>query len=143
MVWSIVLLAFCEVTKEDSASASKRAERQAERKRENEREGDILAMSLDEDPNVKKKNDQIEPSFAKLWHSHSKWAALAVDDAVAFARKHEPRSTESKESREEEIAKVFYGSLWDSLKGRGWKEEETDGGKVYKFEDHKVSMLRA
>jgi len=138
MVWSIALLSICEVTKEDAASSSKRAERQAERKREKERDGDILAVAPKEENNAASFENQNETSFAKLWKLHSKWAAAPLEDAVAFARENEPRSIDSKDDQEEEIAKIFYGSLWDSLKGRGWKEEELEDGKVYRFENYQV-----
>ena len=57
---------------------------------------------------------------------HSKWAVQALEDAVAYARENEPRPIDSQTEQASEISKVFYGSLWDSLKGRGWKEEETE-----------------
>lgn len=134
-------MAICEVAKEDAASALKRAERQVERKREQDRDGDILAVSQKEEAavNVEK---QKELAFAKLWNLHSTWASSALDDAVAFARENEPRSSDSKDGQEAEIERVFYGSLWDSLQGRGWREEEIDGAKVYKFENHTVSARK-
>ena len=129
MVWAITLLAICEVAKEDAAAASKRAERQAERKREREREGDILAVAQKEGDNeidVASAEKQKESSFARLWNMHSKWAVQALEDAVAYARENERRPIDSQTEQASEISKVFYGSLWDSLKGRGWKEEETE-----------------
>lgn len=145
MVWAITLLAICEVAKEDAAAASKRAERQAERKREREREGDILAVAQKEGDNeidVASAEKQKESSFARLWNMHSKWAVQALEDAVAYARENEPRPIDSQTEQASEISKVFYGSLWDSLKGRGWKEEETESGKSFKYEDFKVSVKR-
>jgi hypothetical protein len=141
MVWAVTLLAICEVSKEDAAAAYKRAERQAERKRESEREGDILALAQKEvstEIASAGAEKQKEISFAKLWKMHSKWAAEALEDAVVYSRENEPRSIDSQTEQKNEISKVFYGSLWDSLQGRGWKEVETESGKVYKFGDYKV-----
>jgi hypothetical protein len=141
MVWAITLLAICEVSKEDAAAVCKRAERQAERKREREREGDILALAQKEvntEISSASVDKQRATSFSKLWSTHSKWAAESLEDAVMYARENEPRSIDSQEEQKKEIARVFYGSLWDSLQGRGWKEVETENGKVFKFEDFKV-----
>lgn len=138
MAWAVTLMTFCEVAKEDAASASKRAERQAERKRESERDGDILAVSQNDTvattPDVK-----TESSFSRLWGRNRKWATLALNDAVEYAKENTPRAINPRNHHAEEIAKVFYGSLWDSLKGRGWKEEEIDGGKVFKYDKYMVS----
>lgn len=135
MTWAITLMSFCEVAKEDAVSASKRAERQAMRKRESERDGDILAVSQKEEaPSLE---DQKEKFFAKVWNLNAKWANMALMDAIQYARDNEPRAIDAKDRKEEEIAKLFYGSLWDSLKGRGWKEEETGGIKSFWFENHK------
>ncbi len=140
MAWAIALMAFCEVAKEDAASASKRAERQAVRNQENKRDsGDILAPPQKDD-SATTTDAQREHAFARLWGLNTKWATSALLDAVSYARSNEPRATESKNLQEVEIAKVFYGSLWASLKGRGWKEEELDGAKVFKYETYKVIM---
>ena len=134
-------MSFCEVAKEEAVSASKRAERQAIRRRESERDGDILAVSQTEEAtnleNASLEN-QKETSFAKLWNQNSKWAGWALMDAIAYAKCNEPRAIESEDRSEEEIRKLFYGSLWDALKGRGWKEDESGGIKSYRFENLKV-----
>ena len=129
-------MSFCEVAKEDAQSASKRAEKQAMRKRESEHNGDILAVSQKEE--ATSLEDKKETCFAKLWNQNSKWAEMALMDAVAYAKDNEPRAILSKDRSEEEITKLFYGSVWDSLKGRGWKEDESGGIKSFRFENHKV-----
>lgn len=130
-------MSFCEVAKEDAVSASKRAEKQAIRRRESERDGDILAVPQKEE--TTNLEDQKEASFTKLWNQNSKWAYLALLDAIAYARDNEPRAIDAKDRSEDDIAKLFYGSLWDSLKGRGWKEDDSGGTKSFRFENYKVS----
>lgn len=110
-----------------------------------EREGDILAVAMKEGSSTEAANatadKQKELAFAKLWNLHSNWAVEALDDAVAYSRENEPRSIDPQVDQAAQIEKVFYGSLWDSLKGRGWKEEETENGKVFKYADYKVRNL--
>lgn len=138
MVFSVTLLAFCEVAKEDAAGTVKRAERQAEKKQEAERDGDILGVSRSQ-ASSEDIGDLRQKAFAKLWKIHSRWGSIVLADAVAYAKDNEPRIMDSSDDgQEKEIDKVFYGSLWDSLKGRGWKEEETAEGRLFKFEQHKV-----
>ena len=141
MSWAIVLLAMCEVAKEDAAAARKRTKRQTERKRESGQEEDILAVDPKEGGKEFSRasaEKQEEIAFAKLWKIHSRWCSLALEEAVAYCRENEPRSLDSQTEQTKEIEKVFYGSLWDSLKGRGWTEEETESGVVFRFHDYKV-----
>jgi len=143
MTWAITLLALCEVAKEDAKSSAKRVERQAARKREEERTGDSLAEIGADDKNKPDIEKLRRSAFSKLWKSNSRWASLALNEAVKYAESHEPRAAESNYDREAEVSKAFYSSLWDSLKGRGWKEEETENGSIFKYDDMKFGSPSA
>jgi hypothetical protein len=134
-------MAFCAVAKEDAVAASKRLERQAERKRESDG-GDILAESLPTTIATEaSQSEMLESAFKRLWKSNSKWAHHALEDAVAYASINGPRSTKTIEQSDQvdEITTLFYGSLWPSLKGRGWKEEALESGKSFTYADYRVS----
>lgn len=139
MSWSLVLLALCEGARDDVLGALKRAERLAEKARE--KEGESLEDL--ETPGVSKasQEEMMETAFKKLWKTNSSWAQQALLDAVSFARENEPRcrsTIDPAEKKDEEVSKVFYGSLWPSLSGRGWKEVSTAEGKTYAFDKYKV-----
>ena len=85
---------------------------------------------------------QMEATFQKLWRANSKWANKALQDAVEYAKGTNPRLHGSKDNsgQADEITSIFYGSLWPSLKGRGWKEETKDEGKYFIYDGNKVSV---
>ena len=138
MSWSLVLLSLCEGARDDAVASVKRAEkRQAEKEREKGRDS-LGASKTAELPSTV--DQMMESAFKKLWLSHARWAQQALMDAVAYADVNEPRSTSSMEQKDQkdDIKPLFYGSLWPSLKGRGWKEEENDKGKLFIYGSHRV-----
>jgi hypothetical protein len=138
MSWSMVLMALCEVATTESLATAKRNRTNAERKREasgeeaHVEEGGILAgtgQSL-----VVPEKEMQELNFKKQWTHHSNWAAHALDDALSYAREHEPRTVDSTFNQREFILGLFYDQLWPSLKGRGWKEDD-DEDEVFHYEE--------
>lgn len=138
MMWSLVLLAFCEQSKEDAAAAAKRAEKQAEKKKDTQEAGDSLAAMVK--PGSSAPNF-LESSFQKNWKLHGRWVGSILDDALAYVRDNEPRvnTKDRNNAREEKLNKAFYGSVWGPLEGRGWKEEVSSTGTLFRFREHKVS----
>jgi hypothetical protein len=133
-------MAFCAVAKEDAVASGKRLERQAERKRESDG-GDILAESLPTTAATEaSQSGMLESAFKRLWKANYKWAHHALEDAVAYASINGPRSTKTIEESDQvdEITTLFYGSLWPSLKGRGWKEEASESGKSFTYGHYRV-----
>jgi hypothetical protein len=138
-----VLLSICEAAKDDAAGAKRRADRQAERKRE-EDGGDPPPTPAKVRPD-ESSADAVATAFVKHWQNNERWAHRALSDAIIYARANAPRSDSSNEgeSREDKVSKLFYASLWPSLQGRGWKEETTEIGKLYKYSGYQVSLLQA
>jgi hypothetical protein len=94
---------------------------------------------------------EVEACFQRIWAEHVSWAASVLNEAVAYARDHEPRDSESRtklssvlawlndrstslrrneaaskpqeSSRSSDISSAFAESVWPSLKARGWKAE--------------------
>jgi hypothetical protein len=145
MCWSLLLLAICEIAKDDAAAAKRRAVRTAEKKAENDgkapsADGGMLATEIgpvDQDA-------LRDSAFRKLWTANTSWARIALKDAVAFAESAAPRPQGSMEQskQEEEIATLFYTGLWPSLQGRGWKEQPAAHGKQFMYNVDIVSTLR-
>jgi hypothetical protein len=140
MSWSLVLLALCEVAKEDASGAKKRAERNAERKRESADNADALAESLTSVSSINEVQI-MQTAFKKVLKANSNWVQRAFADAVSYARVNQPRSSKALEQGDkvDEMTSLFYGSLWPSLKGRGWKEQETETGKAFTYDTYRVS----
>lgn len=137
MTWAITLLSFCKIAKEDATAATKRAQRLAEKKLEQERVGDILGVPRGE-PDRVNEAQQLESSFQRLWSTHIKWAETVLQDAVAFAKENEPRLLDTVEDQSAEISRAFYNTLWEPLQGRGWKEDNSESGKIFRYNDQKV-----
>lgn len=137
MLWSLVLFAICEQSKEDASAAFKRAEKQAERKKDDKAIGDSLALIGKKDSSPE---DFLELQFKKNWNFHCGWARDALHDALEFVRENDPRvSLKDREKKnEDKVAKIFYGSVWGPLEGRGWKEEASETGTVFRFREFKV-----
>lgn len=135
MSWAILLLVLCEIAQEDAAQSKRRAVRAAEKKREssdspNPSDGGVLEAASEE-----VSQEMVQRCFNKLWATNACWAPSVFDDALAFARKSEPRdedilyraldSTATPGSgsplKQDEISSLFVSNVWPSLKTRGWK----------------------
>ena len=138
MSWSMVLMALCEVATTESLAIAKRNKTNAERKREASGEepsaetGGILAETGQ--ALMVSEKEMKESNFKKQWGHHANWAKQALEDALSYARQHEPRTVDSTFNQREFILGLFYDQLWPSLKGRGWKEDD-DEDEVYHYED--------
>ncbi|CAJ1968173.1 unnamed protein product [Cylindrotheca closterium] len=155
MSWSLVLLGIAEVSHDSALMSMKHAIRNKKRQLEKKDEVDEAAKSAPEptpEPTLSEseKNEILENTFAKFWKSNHKWAGRALVDAVEFATANAPRPDDvldDKDAVEEECSDLFYSSVWPSLSGRGWKEENSDSGTkfVYKTADktHKFSSPSA
>jgi hypothetical protein len=141
MGWAVTLLSFCEVTKEDARAATKRAKRLAEKNREGKRDGNSLGFPEGEG-DVAKAEQHWETCFKKVWSMHSTWASTVLVDAITYAREHEPRSLDPEEELSTDISRTFFSTLWEPLQGRGWKMEDTESGKIFQYENHKVSQTK-
>ena len=141
MTWSLVLLSICEIAREEASVAKKRLERQAEKDRENEAGDSLATQAATISPQTEEELSQT--SFNKLWSSNVRWAKKALADAVEYAKENEPRPSEesARRNQDDEISTLFYGSLWPSLVGRGWKETENADGKIYTYENNRVSRV--
>ena len=135
MSWAILLLVLCEIAQEDAAQSKKRAVRAAEKKREssdspNPSDGGVLEAASEE-----VSQEMIQRCFNKLWATNACWASSVFDDALAFARKSEPRDEDilyraldstaipgsGTPLKQDEISSLFVQNVWPSLKTRGWK----------------------
>eukprot|EP00980_Cylindrotheca_fusiformis_P030318 scaffold24653_cov157-Cylindrotheca_fusiformis.AAC.2 len=148
MAWSFALLGISEVAKEEASMSMKRVARNAEKKRESEggEEGGVLAESAPAPLSSERQTEILEATFKKIWNFNVGWAEQALVDAVAYAKSNEPRSLKSlggKADKEDECKKLFYQSVWPSLKGRGWKEEDTETGKSFQYNDLKFDSPSA
>lgn len=147
MSWSMLLVAFCEVATGQGLGEAKRSKIRADRKKENKDKEEVDGEKeggLAEQSNEAPKSDREikEIAFRRLWEFHSSWAASALEDAIAYARDHDPRVDNSNDGQEENIREVFKDQLWPSLQGRGWKvidEDDEDGFETYLYEKRKFA----
>lgn len=142
----MVLLSICELAKEDAKAALKRADRQAERNRTSKTNNEDGTEPAPPTTTAVETNEHAghEKSFQKLWKAHAHWAREALNDAMVFAKFNEPREThmfDKQDNVEGEVEEIFYSSLWDALQGRGWKEEKSSTGTVYKYENYVVRNI--
>lgn len=140
MSWAMLLLILCEIAQEDAAQSKKRAVRAAEKKRENSdspnpSDGGVLAEAKGNGASGTVPQELIQRCFNKLWATNARWATPVFQDALAFARRSEPRdedilyraldSTMTPGSgtplKQDEISSLFVQNVWPSLKTRGWK----------------------
>ena len=149
MSWSLVLIAISEVASSQGLSEAKRCKTRADQKRKNQSKDGIqgeggLAEQSNEAP--KSEREMKELAFRRIWEMHSSWAGLALEDAVSYARMHQPRVEDNKDDRDEMIREVFKDQLWPSLLGRGWKvldEDDEDGLETYVYEKRKFRNASA
>jgi hypothetical protein len=147
MSWTTVFTTIVEAAADEVENARKREERAAKKLREESLEkekgqGGILAVDLSrEDATPVKVNaeEEKEKAFVRIWKTVSCWCTRALDDAVEFAKEHEPRDKETierllEESKESQplssdaVSSKFARSVWPSLKSRGWSAVITDEG---------------
>jgi superfamily II DNA/RNA helicase len=145
MSWSLVLLGLAEVSRDEASMAMKRAARSAEKKREKE-EGGVLAETSPSPMSSEAKAEILDAHFKKMWTVNRRWAQQALVDAGAYATSNEPRSIkvlEEKDGKVDECTKLFYKSVWPSLKGRGWKEESNETGNTFSYDEYKFGSPSA
>jgi len=160
MCFSICFLAILELTDEEVAGMLRRQRQAAADKKASDdqrTEGGVLAQpgSSAESPN---EPELRKKAFEKVLSSNAGWLKKTFEDAVAYAKSHDPRENEV-------IERALYPEKWEpkpemspetakslapvvqSLQNRGWKEKtESSGpnaGKTrYEFDGKQVSFDR-
>jgi hypothetical protein len=106
-------------------SVAKRHKTNAERRKDNASES-VLADVNSQIVSSKCENQVKEETFQKIWKRHFEWASKALNDAVAFAKYHEGRSTDAATHQQNIISGIFYDQLWPALQARQWKADEDE-----------------
>lgn len=101
------------------------------------KDGGVLAREPAKDADD---HDELaKKAFFKLWSNSGQWTKRALNDAVDYARRHEPRENQAidkvlrpdkwkNEQKHTGDLATNFAKAWQSLKNRGWKAQVITSG---------------